>query len=106
MGRPRKEEVDTEMATTETKKAFKYTPYVDSENLPKPELDKKGNFKKYAEPHYAYRRSGNNVEFIAIYRKPKGIIYKGVRTLKIKQAKNADDAFFRLIKANNIPEIE
>lgn len=85
----------------------KYTPFVDADSLPQPVTNSKGEFVSYGKPHYAYRHTRNGmVEFIAIYRKPKGIVTKLEKTLKIKSGKNAHDAFFRVIKAANIPEID
>jgi hypothetical protein len=104
MGRPKKIE---EGVVEGAKKDFNYTPFVDSDSLPAPKIDKKGEFVSYGDPHYAYRmNTSGNVEFIAIYKKPKGVVTKLHRVLKVKKGKNADDAFFRLIKNNNIPEID
>lgn len=104
MGRPKN--VDTDKQET-AKADFPYTPFVDSENLPKANINAKGEFVSYGKPHYAYRHNKDGrVELIALYRKPRGIVTKLVRVLKIKAGKNKDDAFFRLLKDNNIPEID
>jgi len=104
---PRKTATETTTDTTTEKKEFPYTPFVDADTLPKPKVDKSGNFMSYAEPHFAYRRTtGTDVEFLAIYRKPKGIVTKLCRKLKVRSGKNSDDAFFRKMKDNNIPEMD
>lgn len=101
MARSKKEETTVEKTDT------KYTPFVDSESLPQPVMNSKGEFVAYGKPHYAYRHTRNGmIEFVAIYRKPKGIVTKLEKTLKIKAGKNAHDAFFRVIKAAGIPEID
>jgi hypothetical protein len=113
MGRPKKYDDDgniivkAEPVEVTPVVAFKYTPYLDSASLPAPEVDKKGVFVKYGKPHFAYRRtSGTTAEFLAIYKKPQGIITKLVRRLKLRSGKNADDAFYRKLKDNNIPEMD
>ncbi len=106
MGRPPK---NKEAETTETpiKTDFGYTPFTDSESLPKAKTDSKGKFVAYSEPHYAYRRtSGTTAELLAIFHKPSGIITKQARRLKLRSGVNKDDAFYRLLKDNNIPELD
>lgn len=107
MGRPRKDG-SVQAVTSETpKKEFGYIPFTDSESLPPAQTDSKGGFLGYGDPHYAYRRtSDSTVEFLAFYRKPKGIVTKLARVLKLRTGKNKDDAFFRLIKENRIPEVD
>lgn len=106
MGRPK---LNKEVESTETpnKKDFGYTPFTGSENLPKAKIDSKGKFIAYSEPHYAYRRtSANTAELLAIYHKPTGIITKQARRMKLRSGVNKDDAFYRLLKDNNIPELD
>lgn len=97
----------TEVNETEEKPKFKFTPFVDSDSLPMCKTNKKGEFVAYGDAHYAYRRTdANHVEFLAFYRKPKGIVSKLVKTLKIRSGKNKDDAFFRLLKDNKMTEVD
>lgn len=99
--------VKDETEKVEVGAEFPYIPFTSTEDLPKPKTGKDGVFKGYAEPRFAYRKtSDRDVEFLAIYRKPKGIVTKLHRKLKIKSGRNADDAFYRKIKDTNIPEID
>lgn len=94
-------------STEQGKRKFPYIPFTDSESLPQAKTDAKGKFLSYGEPHYAYRRtSANTAELLAIYRKPTGIVTKQARRLKLRSGVNKDDAFYRLIKENNIPELD
>lgn len=96
-----------EVPSVDEKPKFKYTPFVDSDSLPPCKTDKKGNFMGYGEAHFAYRRTdANHVEFLAYYRKPKGVVSRLVKTLKIRSGKNKDDAFFRLLKDNKMTEVD
>jgi len=107
MGRPRLNKEENIESTDTPKKEFKYTPFLDSASLPPCKTDKKGEFIGYGDPHYAYRRtSANTAELLAFFKKPKGVVSKLVRVLRLRSGKNKDDAFYRLLKDNNIPEID
>lgn len=107
MGRPRKNSSEQTVTSETPKKEFGYTPFTDSDSLPQARTDSKGGFLGYGDPHFAYRRtSDSTVEFLAFYRKPKGIVTKLARVLRLRSGKNKDDAFFRLVKENRIPEVD
>jgi hypothetical protein len=93
--------------TTETTKEFPYIPFTGKDDLPMYKTDSKGNFAGYGEPRYGYRKyECNMVELISFHRKPKGVLCRPVKRLKLRNGRNADEAFYRKLKDNNIPEID
>jgi len=46
------------------------------------------------------------VEVISFHRKPKGVLCRPVKRIKLRAGKGPDEALYRLLKKHNIPEID
>jgi hypothetical protein len=93
--------------TTETNTDFPYVPFTGKEDLPAYKKDSKGNFAGYGEARHGYRKyEGNMVEVISFHRKPKGVLCRPVKRIKLRAGKGPDEALYRLLKKHNIPEID
>lgn len=84
-------------------------PYEGKRSLPDPDLDSKGNKKRFGEARYFINRKGDVYKLIAVFKKPAGLDRRLVKVLMPRKRTDRgkqDKIFLEKLKKAGIPGAE